>query len=217
MRPDLLIVATLLLAGAAPAAWADDRAATPPSPRADAGALAPDSGRGFGSVRALEDALRPADEDDDCSAGHAYVSLGSGATLHPFGVLLACEPGYCITDQLSIGLLTQLGLEDHQLILAPALELRGSVHWSFSGDRRWSRWCRASAIGGVGGAYAEETRTGFASRHETGFLANIGLGFELHLFEKASLLAEGLYNAVPTGLLDDRYFASCLVTLRVYF
>jgi hypothetical protein len=146
----------------------------------------------------------------DSRVGRAAVKGGLGFTLGPTDFLLALEGSYFLTNDLAVGPLFQLGIDDDPFIFAPSLNAR------YLFDLRGLGRLRPLVEGGIGLVYECED-IGPRDRDETGFLFNFGGGFQYFLTDGVAVGSEVLFNFVPDEVLGDRFFFSWQVLAVSFF
>jgi hypothetical protein len=142
-----------------------------------------------------------------------------GFTLDPDTFLMAFQGDYFLDDQLSLGPLLQLGVDDDTTILAPTL----NVQYAFDlteleedGDEILER-LKPFVQGGVGLGYIHKDRRR-GDDDDVGFLLNLGFGLEYYLTDQLALGNNLLFNILPDKTNGENFFLSWqFVTLRYRF
>jgi hypothetical protein len=137
----------------------------------------------------------------DSRVGRATVKGGLGFTSSPTDFLIALEGSYFLTNDLAVGPLFQLGIDDDPFIFAPSLNVR------YLFDLRGLPRLRPLAEGGIGLVYESED-SGPRTRDETGFLIDFGGGFQYFLTDRVAVGSEILFNFIPDEVLGDHFFLS---------
>jgi hypothetical protein len=151
-------------------------------------------------------------------AGPVSLETGIGFTSDPATFLLATELPIQVARDVELGPLLQLGFGDHELIVAPSLDVRYSFLLSRYVTERSSVWSRLRPIahGGVGFAYMQRDRVG--SNDDLGFLFNLGAGIQYEWTDRLAFGTDMRFNVMPDEVLNDRFFFSWqLAQLRYRF
>ena len=184
MSTSRYLAVAALLAGLAQAAAAD-----PPAPAAvDPASPAPAAGA-------------PEEPRFPWSAGGAI-----GFTVDPTCFLAAFEAGYGVTDNLQVGPLLQVGASDDRTIVAPS----ANVKYLFDLPDVPEPLDRLKPFvqAGLGLVYMEKERRGRPDKDDTGFLMNVGFGFQYYLTRRFALGNNVLFNIMPDDVVDDHFFFS---------
>ena len=152
--------------------------------------------------------------DDRPWSGH----LGTGFGLSPDGFLLTAGLEYEVVDQLGVGPLLQLVLDDDTVVVAPTLNARYRIDLSDSGND-FLRDLEPYVQAGMGLAYVDRERRGRSDREDTEFLVNGGFGFEYNLSDRFAIGNGVMFNGMPAddAAGEDFFFTWQLVTARLRF
>jgi opacity protein-like surface antigen len=141
---------------------------------------------------------------------------GLGFTLDPTNLLLTIEAPYMVTNNFGVGPLVQFALSDDWLMIMPTANL----HYRFDLSRADSPTLRPLSPflqGGLGFGWLEAD-TAFGDVDDTGFLLNVGFGFEYAISEKVSLGNNVLFNILPTEVVGETFiFSWQFATVRYRF
>jgi hypothetical protein len=181
-------------------------------PNLDLSAASAYSSPGGGAASALGSGLLGAD-DSAWSSRTVGLKGGVGFTVDPSSFLLTLQADFFLIDLLAVGPLVQLGVSDHNTILAPTL------NFQFVFDLPWQEVeaLKPTAQFGLGFAYLHKNhRQGHDD--DVGFLVNFGFGAEYFLTSQVALGTNFLFNFLPHETLDvDFFFSWQVVTVRFQF
>jgi opacity protein-like surface antigen len=137
------------------------------------------------------------------------IKMGLGFTDDPNTFLLYLEAPYSFDQWVSIGPAIQIGIDDHNTIVAPTANLTVTVPIF---DR-----LRPYIFTGVGFAYlAEDGIRGDDGKF--GFLINSGVGLEYQLSQRLALGSQMIFNFFPNQTLGkDLYYAWQVAGVRIAF
>jgi len=137
------------------------------------------------------------------------LKMGLGFTDDPNTLLLYFEAPYAFDQWVSLGPALQIGIDDHNTIVAPTANLTVTVPL-------FER-ARPFIFTGIGFAYlAEDNRPGDDGK--AGFLINFGVGLEYQLSERLALGTQMIFNFFPNETLDeDFYYAWQVGGVRISF
>jgi hypothetical protein len=133
----------------------------------------------------------------------AAVSGGLGFTESPDTVLLSGQVDFPVNEDLVVGPLLQLGLDDDETIVAPSLNLKHPFRLDSDGYPE----VRPFVQGGAGFAYLEKERRS-GDDDDIGLLLNAGVGVELHLDSSTYLSSTLMLNFLPGEVMDEDVFLS---------
>jgi hypothetical protein len=146
--------------------------------------------------------------------GHLAAKTGLGFTLSPDDFLLILQADYFLTNNFSIGPLLQFGVDDDPFIFAPTLNFQGMFDLPGAGMERLKPFVQ----GGIGVVYMNKDRPNRPNVDDTGFLINVGGGFEYFVTDRLSLGNNIMFNIMPDDVLGDHFFFSWqFVTVRYQF
>lgn len=146
--------------------------------------------------------------------GTSEIGGGLGFMLDPNAFLLGVSGGHFITNNLELGGLMQMGVDDNFFIMAPSFQVKGKFDIPGSG---FERRLKPFAQGGIGMAFGNAD-VGTSSDSDVGFLIDVGMGLDVHLTDEWSLGTDLLFNILPAKLFSDRFFFSWqFVTARYSF
>ena len=170
------------------------------------------------------------DYDDDRDGGGAgfrdegtfSLKAGLGFTSSPTSLLLGFEGDYRVMEPVSVGLLTEVGLDDDVTIVSPQLFAR---YWPDLGelidpDVAFLEPYRASRhrLQLVGCRHVQGRR-----RRRHAVPAGPGFGLDLRINKNLSVGTQMLFNIIPVGIhedspIDDQFYYSWeVVGLRLRF
>lgn len=155
-------------------------------------------------------------EGDD--AGRFSIRTGLGFTADPEDFLLGFEGDYAFTDQLSAGVLLELGLDDDRTIVSPVVY--GRFRTDLGGIDEALEPVEPYLQLGLGLTHWDVDRPGPASgsTDDTEFLLNPGVGVEYRFTDHVSAGTHMMFNVIPDEIFDERfYFSWEIVTLRYRF
>lgn len=153
----------------------------------------------------------------DTRAGDVSIAASLGFTADPGSFLLGFEVPFNVTDDVSVGPLLQLGLDDDWTIVAPTANVRYAFDLSGASNPDVRR-LRPFVQGGLGFAYLEKERSGRSDRDDTGFLFNMGGGVEYFITDNFALGSNVMFNILPDEVVDEHFFFSWQVgTARFVF
>jgi hypothetical protein len=142
-----------------------------------------------------------------------FFEPGIGLTSSPSTFLLGLTAGKFINDNVAIGPMIQLGVDEDDVIFAPTLNVRGV----FDIDQQGMERLKPYVEGGVGAAYIKKDHHP-GDDDEWGFLVNIGFGANYELERNISLGTGVLFNMMPDDVVDERFFFSWkILQLNLYF
>jgi opacity protein-like surface antigen len=147
---------------------------------------------------------------------------GLGFMASPTSLLLGFEGDYRITEPVSLGLLTEVGLDDDVTIVSPQLYAR---YWPDLGELIDSdlAWIEPYLHLGVGFSWWDADVYKRVDDDDTQFLLSPGFGLEFRINETLSVGSQMLFNIIPTGIHDDTpiddqfYYSWQVVGLRIRF
>ena len=127
------------------------------------------------------------------------LKLGLGFTDDPNTLLLYFEAPYSFDQWVAIGPALQIGIDDHNTIVAPTVNLTVNVPLF---DR-----VRPYGFAGVGFAYLrKDNRPG--SDDGADFLINCGFGLEYQLSARLSMGSTMIFNFIPNEVINKNFFYS---------
>lgn len=145
----------------------------------------------------------PAEPDDPTGWS---LRTGLGFTLSPANFLLSLEAPYMVNRHLGVGPLVQFAVSDDWLMIMPT----ANVHYRFdlSGvDNPDLRRLSPFLQGGVGFGWLEKD-LGPIDVDDTGFLLNVGFGFEYALTDRVSLGNNVMFNILPGEVVGQTFIFS---------
>jgi hypothetical protein len=146
--------------------------------------------------------------DRDGNAGHFGVRAGIGFTAGPSTFLTAFELPYYLTDRFSLGPQIQIGVDDRDTLVAPTLNARFAPDFGQrNSSNEFVRGISPFLQGGVGLLYMQR-EFGRGDRDDTEFLFNLGLGLDFPLTERVSVGTQMMFNVIPDGVFDEKFFFS---------
>lgn len=137
------------------------------------------------------------------SGGDAAAAVGLGVTDSPDTVLFGGQADFYMNEDLAIGPLLQVGVDDHETILAPSLNFKHPFYLSDDGGTE----LRPFVQGGVGVAYIEKERRP-GDDDELGPLLNLGGGIEVHFESSTYLSSTVMVNLLPGDVVGEDVFLS---------
>lgn len=155
-------------------------------------------------------------EDDDWSSGDSLggtttagppttpwsFRAGMGFTNDPDTFLLNFELPYRFDQYVSAGPMMQVGLEDNRFIVAPTMNLTVTGANLLSGEL--ARF-QPTIFAGIGFAILNNDDRG-GDTQDAGFLVNTGFGIDYLLSDRVTIGSRMLFNFLPGGTLDERFF-----------
>lgn len=150
---------------------------------------------------------------DAASTGWS-VRAGIGFTVDPGTLHLNFEIPYALDPWVSIGPMIQVGLDEHDTIVAPTANITVTVP-DLPGES-FDRW-RPFGMVGIGFAVIEDdNRRGDNS--SAGLLLNVGFGLEYQVSDHLFFGSQMMFNFLPVETLDEKFFYSWQVGgLRLAF
>ena len=132
------------------------------------------------------------------------LRAGIGFTADPDTFLLNFEMPYAFDQWVSAGPMFQIGLDDHNTIVAPTVNVTVTVP-----DLPGQDYDRVHPYGfvGMGFAYLEDDNRR-NDNSSTGFLINFGFGLEYQVSEKFFLGSQMMFNFLPEETLEEHFFYS---------
>ena len=142
------------------------------------------------------------------------IGVGIGFTAGPGTFLLDGDAAYALDEHMSIGPRMQLGFADDEILVAPTVNFRYVFDLQLSPETSMQE-LTPFLQAGIGLGYIRKDRGGGRGHtDDTGFLFNIGAGFEWSL--GATTLGSNLmFNILPSEVVGENFFFSWdLITLR---
>lgn len=170
-----------------------------PSPFVSAGLLDEDTSETMGADVAGSDGSR-----DEPSSGWA-LRAGIGFTLDPDAFLLTFDAPYALTEDVRVGPLLQLAVDDDHVILAPSANVQYVFDLSDIDESLVD--LKPFVQGGVGFAYYHQDRRR-GDDDDVGFLIHVGFGLEYLLTGRLAVGNSLLFNILPVDALGDHFFFS---------
>jgi len=132
------------------------------------------------------------------------LRAGIGFTADPDAFLLNFELPYAFDQWVSAGPMFQIGLDDHNTIVAPTVNVTVTVP-----DLPGQDYDRVHPYGfvGMGFAYLEDDNRR-NDNSSTGFLINFGFGFEYQVSDNFFLGSQMMFNFLPEETLEEHFFYS---------
>lgn len=129
---------------------------------------------------------------------------GLGFIDDPNALLLNFEAPYAFDHWVSAGPTLQVGIEDHNTIIAPTAAVTVSIP-----DLPGSDFDNLHPYGlvGIGFAYIEDDNRR-NDNSSAGFLINFGIGLEYQVSERFSISSQMMFNFLPEETLDEDFFYS---------
>lgn len=161
------------------------------------------------------------DSADDARSGPRNDSIpgwslraGLGFTLDPGTLLLNFELPYAFDRWVSAGPMIQVGLDDHDTIVAPTANVTVTIP-DLPGDALDR--LHPFALVGVGFAVIEDDNRQ-NDNSSAGFLIDFGFGVEYQLSDHFYLGSQMMFNFLPEETLDEDFFYSWQIgALRLAF
>jgi hypothetical protein len=144
---------------------------------------------------------RPADSPR--RQGDRVALIGLGFTDSPDTTLLGGEVDFYQSEQLAIGPMLQLGLDDDTTILAPSFQAKYHIPVKVSSYPRPAPFVQ----GGVGLVWMDKDRRG-RDDDDLGLLLHVGGGLELMLDDRLALASTLTINLMPAKVVGERAFLS---------
>ena len=132
------------------------------------------------------------------------VRAGLGFIDDPNALLLNFEAPYAFDQWVSAGPTLQVGIEDHNTIVAPTAAVTVSIP-DLPGDDFDN--VHPYALVGIGFAYIEDDNRQ-NDNSSVGFLINFGVGVEYQVSERFSIGSQMMFNFLPEETLDEDFFYS---------
>jgi opacity protein-like surface antigen len=140
--------------------------------------------------------------------------FGIGFTASPDSFLMNFEAPYRFDRWVSAGPMIQVGLDDHDTIVAPTANVTVTIP-DLPGEDFDA--FHPYGFAGMGFAYIEKDNRR-NDKSSAGFLVDFGFGVEYQLSERFFLDSQMMFNVLPERTLDQRFFYSWQVLgLRVAF
>jgi opacity protein-like surface antigen len=159
----------------------------------------------------------PADTEPRDASGWS-VRAGLGFTLSPSNLLLSLEAPYMVNRSFGVGPLVQFAVSDDWLMIMPTANLQ--YRFDLRGlDDPTLRRISPFVQGGLGFAWLERDFGGrLGEVDDTGFLLNVGFGFEYQLSRRVSLGNNVMFNMLPTEVMGQEFiFSWQFATARIQF
>ena len=146
------------------------------------------------------------------------IEAGFGFTADPDSFLLGFALPWSVTDEISVGPLLQLGLDDDYTIIAPTLNARYAFDLS-TADHIEVQRLRPHIEMGFGFAYATlDDVPSFVDDDDIDFMMNFGIGAEYRIARSWSLGSRMRFNIIPGDLFRENFIYSWEVAgLRYQF
>lgn len=158
--------------------------------------------------------------ENSARSGSSPVSLQTsfGFTGSPATFLMAVELPYGVTDHFSLGPAMQLGVKSELTLFTFSANARYAFDLSQAlSESEASDKLRPFVQGGLGLAHYSVDVPG-GDIDDTGFLLQMGFGFDYYFTQRIALGSNMIFNVVPTEVLGDRFFFSWQVaSLRFHF
>jgi opacity protein-like surface antigen len=140
--------------------------------------------------------------------------FGVGFTASPTTFLMNFEAPYRFDQWVSAGPMMQVGIDDHDTIIAPTVNVTVTIP-----DLPGEDFDAVHPYGfaGMGFAYIEDDNRR-NDKSSAGFLINFGMGVEYQISDRLFLNSQMMFNFLPERTLDQKFFYSWQVGgLRVAF
>ena len=136
--------------------------------------------------------------------GPLSVHMGLGFTAGPSAFLLGFEADYLVFEQVSLGGLVQLALDDDYTIVSPVAYGR---YWVDLGQYDAELDPLVPYLQtGLGFTWWERDLRFGRDDDDTAFLINFGFGAEYRFTPHLALGSQMLFNFIPTEIFDDRAY-----------
>ena len=154
--------------------------------------------------------------------GTFSLKPGIGFTLGPDTFLLGFEGDYRIIEPVSVGLLTEVALDDDVTIVSPQIFAR---YWPDLGEMIDPdvAFIEPYLHLGMGFSWWDADVYKHVDDDDTQFLVSPGFGVDFRINEHVSVGSQMLFNVIPTGIHDDTpiddefYYSWQVVGLRLRF
>lgn len=132
------------------------------------------------------------------------LRAGIGFIDDPSAFLLNFEAPYAFDQWVSAGPMFQIGLDNHNTIVAPTVNVTVTIP-----DLPGQDFDRFHPYGfaGMGFAYIEDDNRR-NDNSSTGFLVNVGFGLEYQASKNFFLGSQMMFNFLPEEVLDEHFFYS---------
>jgi hypothetical protein len=170
------------------------------------------------------------DTREDTRSGGGYRDEGTfslkgglGFTAGPTSLLLGFEGDYRVLEPVSLGLLTEVGIDDDVTIVSPQLFAR---YWPDLGEMIDPdiAFIEPYLHLGVGFSWWDADVYKGVNDDDTQFLLSPGFGVDFRINEHLSVGSQMLFNVIPAGILNDHhriddqfYYSWEVVGLRLRF
>jgi len=160
-----------------------------------------------------------ADDGTSGDGGPFSLRTGLGFSVDPDTFLLGFEADYrIIAEGFSLGVLTQLGVDDDLTMVSPVVYGRYTANLG-EFERSLDR-VDTYLQAGLGFTWWDVDRPAHrgGDDDDTEFLTNFGFGAEYRLTDHVSAGTHLMFNVIPDEIYDERfYFSWEVVTLRYRF
>ena len=154
--------------------------------------------------------------------GTFSLKPGLGFTAGPETLLLGFEGDYRVAEPFSVGLLTEVGLDDDVTIVSPQLFAR---YWPDLGELIDSdvAFIEPYLHLGLGFSWWDADVYKGVNDDDTQFLLSPGFGVDFRISKQVSVGTQMLFNVIPAGIhdntrIDDQFYWSWqVVGLRYRF
>jgi hypothetical protein len=166
----------------------------------------------------LAAAQAPPAADWDGESHRFGLRAGLGFTAGPGTFLTAIEVPYSLTRNWTIGLLLQIGVDDHETLIAPTLNTRYFPNLGLrASNNDFVRRVEPYIHGGLGLLHIDlDTPAGDVD--DTAFLFNTGIGIDFPISRRVTIGSQMSFNVVPGGALGENFFFSWqLITAQLRF
>jgi opacity protein-like surface antigen len=132
------------------------------------------------------------------------LRAGIGFVDDPSAFLLNFEAPYAFDQWISAGPMFQIGLDNHNTIVAPTVNVTVTIP-----DLPGQDFDRFHPYGfaGMGFAYIEDDNRR-NNNSSAGFLVNFGFGLEYQVRDNFFLGSQMMFNFLPEEVLDEHFFYS---------
>jgi hypothetical protein len=170
---------------------------------------------------------RSSSSDEGGGAGYRdegtfSLKAGLGFTASPEALLLGFEGDYRVAEPFSLGLLTEVGIDDDVTIVSPQVYGR---YWPDLGELIDPDVAFIEPYAQLGVGFTWWDADDFKGVHDddTQFLLSPGFGLDFRINEHVAIGSQMLFNVIPAGIHDDTpiddqfYYSWEVIGLRVRF
>ena len=155
-----------------------------------------------GPVAAQDDDHRDGGGAGYRDEGTFSLKPGLGFTASPTTLLLGFEGDYRVMEPISLGLLTEVGIDDDVTIVSPQLFAR---YWPDLGEMIDPdvAFVEPYVHLGIGFSWWDADVYKRVNDDDTAFLLSPGFGVDFRINEHVAVGSQMLFNIIPTGIHDD--------------